>query len=145
MLDYNTHQQALPQLATKLSTSGATASEKYDENFLFGKSKSLDEPSMALKASEKEDRFMSHLNTPAYSITDHQALLCPARVRGYSFLEKIWAFFLVDKVQEIEWQQSAFESLQLDPRMKSAILALVETQKDKHTFDVCRFHYPPDG
>jgi hypothetical protein len=141
MLDHSTHQQAVPLLATKLATSGATARENDDEDLQLGKSKTLEEPSMALKASEKEDRFMSHLNTPAYNITDDQALLCPARVRGFAFLEKMWAFFLVDKVQEIEWQPSAFQSLELDPRMKSAILALVETHRDDDAFDVSSISY----
>ncbi|KAK0109760.1 hypothetical protein ONS95_002437 [Cadophora gregata] len=134
MLDYGTHKQAAPQLATNLSTSGATTEKDYKFQSVV-KSDSADDTSMARKASDKEDRFMSHLNTPSYEISDEQALLCPARVRGYSFLEKIWGFFLVDEVQEIDWQTNAFYSLELDPRMKSAILAMVSTHRHNDNFD----------
>ncbi|PVH88747.1 P-loop containing nucleoside triphosphate hydrolase protein, partial [Cadophora sp. DSE1049] len=134
MLDYGTHKQAAPQLATNLSTSGAATEKDYKFQSIV-KSDSADDTSMARKASDKEDRFMSHLNTPSYEISDEQALLCPARVRGYSFLEKIWAFFLVDDVQEIDWHTNAFESLELDPRMKSAILAMVSTHRHNDNFD----------
>ena len=73
---------------------------------------------------------------PLYEISDEQALLCPARVRGYSFLGKIWAFFLVDEVKEIDWHADAFDSLELDPRMKSAILAMVSTHRHNDNFEV---------
>lgn len=99
------------------------------------------DPSMARKASDKEERFMSHLNTLDYEITPEQALLCPARVRGYSFEEKSWAFFMVDEVQEIDWRPDAFDSLQLDDRMKSAILALVSAHQDDESFDVGRIRH----
>jgi hypothetical protein len=142
MLDYHTHAQAAPQLATFLSTSGATMN--YD-----GKSPTNEDdddavvnPSMARKASDKEDKFMSHLNTPAYKISDDQALLCPARVRGYAFVEKTWAFFMVERVQEIEWHSDAFASLELESRMKSAITAMVSVHQNQDGFDVS--HIPLD-
>ncbi|KAI4659251.1 uncharacterized protein J4E78_005677 [Alternaria triticimaculans] len=135
MLDYETHAQATPRLATFLSTSGATM----EYNYKYTVNKDYDmigDQSMARKASDKEDRFMSHLNTPAYKISDDQALLTPARVRGYSFVEKIWAFFLVDEVRDIEWHPNAFESLELDVRMKTAILAMVSAHQNQDDFDV---------
>ena len=135
MLDYETHAQATPRLATFLSTSGATM--EYNDKYTVNKDYDMiGDQSMARKASDKEDRFMSHLNTPAYKISDDQALLTPARVRGYSFVEKIWAFFLVDEVRDIEWHPNAFESLELDVRMKTAILAMVSAHQNQDDFDV---------
>ncbi len=63
MLDYGTHKQAAPQLATNLSTSGA-ATEKVYKFSGVAKIDSKNDISMARKASDKENRFMSHLNTP---------------------------------------------------------------------------------
>ena len=140
MLDYETHAQATPQLATILSTSGATM-EKAKKSRTSKDDDDDDaavDTSMARKASDKEEKFMSQLNTPDYDISPEQALLCPARVRGYSFEEKIWAFFLVDEVQEIKWHPNAFDSLELDDRMKSAILALVSAHQESENFDVGR-------
>ncbi|KAI4645590.1 uncharacterized protein J4E79_010768 [Alternaria viburni] len=78
MLDYETHAQATPRLATFLSTSGATMD--YDDKYTVNKDYDMiEDQSMARMASDKEDRFMSHLNTPAYKISDDQALLTPAR------------------------------------------------------------------
>lgn len=134
MLDYETHAQAQPQLATYLLTSGATIDQGSKPS--TDTSGVAEDVSMARKASDKEDKFMSQLNTDAYEITPEQALLCPARVRGYSFLEKTWAFFMVDKVQEIQWQPNAFDSLELDGRIKSAILAMVSAHRDHDSFDV---------
>ncbi|KAI4945209.1 hypothetical protein J4E91_008188 [Alternaria rosae] len=139
MLDYKTHAQAAPRLATFLSSSGATID--YDDiNPYDEEREAVVDYSMARKASDKEDKFMSHLNTPAYNISDDQALLTPARVRGYSFVEKIWAFFLVEEIKHIEWHPKAFESLELDSRMKSAILAMVSSHQNQDDFDAVAEH-----
>lgn len=135
MLDYGTHAQDSPGLATFLSTSGATK-EKDNWSSVDVYEDGAPENSMASKAVDRDDKFMSHLNTPSYQISDEQALLCPARVRGYSFQEKIWAFFMVDEIQEIEWQTNAFDSLELDERMKSAIVAMVSVHQDQDLYDV---------
>jgi ATP-dependent 26S proteasome regulatory subunit len=63
-------------------------------------------------------------------MTDEQALLSPARIRGFALNEKIWCFFLVDKVKSIEWSEQAFEKLSLEEQTKGALKALVETHKD---------------
>jgi hypothetical protein len=135
MLDYATHAQAKPLLATFLSTSGATK-ERDEKSADSTEDDPAVETSMARKASDKEDQFMSRLNTPDYDISDKQALLCPARVRGYSFVEKIWAFFMVDEVNDIDWKPNAFDSLELDDRMKAAVLAMVSAHQDDENFDV---------
>ena len=73
-------------------------------------------------------------NTAEYDMSDYQALLCPARIRGFSLIEKQWGFFLVDKVRDIKWSESVFEKLEMDSSIKSKVQALVETHYTD-TFD----------
>jgi hypothetical protein len=65
-------------------------------------------------------------NTEDYQLSDYQALLCPARVRGFALTEKQWGFFLVDNVRGIVWSESVFQRLELEPLVKKKVRALVE-------------------
>jgi hypothetical protein len=62
-----------------------------------------------------------------YIMTDEEALLCPARARGFSLAEKTFAFFLVEKLDTIGFQEESFRSLVLRDDYKSIVRALVET------------------
>ncbi|PVH68761.1 P-loop containing nucleoside triphosphate hydrolase protein [Cadophora sp. DSE1049] len=72
----------------------------------------------------------SHLNLDTYVITEAQALLTPARVRGFSLVDKVWAFFLVDEVKDIKWAKNSFATLELDENLKQTISALVHVHGD---------------
>lgn len=82
------------------------------------------------KKTRYEDKHTSHLNNDSYIMTDAQALLTPARVRGFSLVEKVWAFFLVDEVKEIKWAENSFATLELDETFKKTINALVHVHGD---------------
>jgi hypothetical protein len=73
------------------------------------------------------DKYLSYPNTKDYKMTDEQALLCPARIRGFSLVEKSWNLFLVERVEEIQWSENAFESLVLEEDSKNMVQALVTT------------------
>ena len=60
-------------------------------------------------------------------MTEDQAFLAPARTPGFALSTKQWAYFLVEKVQEVQWHDNAFDHLELDPVIKTTIQALVET------------------
>lgn len=77
--------------------------------------------------SEYDDRYLSHPNDATYKITHSQALICPARIRGFSLTDKIWAFFLVDEVKDITWAEDSFTTLELEPSVKKTISALVHS------------------
>ena len=66
-------------------------------------------------------------NDEDYEITDEQAVLAPARVRGFSLSNKRWAFFLITGLNEIRWNHDAFAKLEIAPVMKTYIQALVES------------------
>lgn len=83
------------------------------------------------KANAKANRFIFQLNDDSYKMTDDQAVLCPARIRGFSLADKLWAFFLVDKVTEIEWLENPMDRLEIDSASKKTIDALVRAY-EKH-------------
>jgi len=84
-----------------------------------------------MKVTEEHKRALNDMkcyqNSAEYEMSDYQALLCPARIRGFSLIEKQWGFFLIDKVQDIEWSESVFEKLELDLSTKKVVQALVKT------------------
>jgi hypothetical protein len=90
-------------------------------------------PSFSSLFAGKEARHGSlneakcHPNNIHYHMTDEQAFLAPARVPGFALSAKRWAFFLVEKVREVQWRDSAFEQLELEPTIKTTIQALVST------------------
>ncbi|KAL8829738.1 MAG: hypothetical protein Q9191_001848 [Dirinaria sp. TL-2023a] len=70
------------------------------------------------------------------SLTKDQLLLCSATLRGYSLKNKKWLIFAVAAVDDMKWNDGAFESLVLPSNHKELILALTESQvADKESFD----------
>ena len=68
--------------------------------------------------------------------TTAQLLLCSASLKGYSLKNKKWLTFYIGSVLEIEYNDSAFESLVLPSDHKDLILALAESQvQHKDGFD----------
>ncbi|KAK3373167.1 AAA family ATPase [Lasiosphaeria ovina] len=58
-------------------------------------------------------------------LTDEQCLMASALVRGFSFTEKKFLEFAVDKIREIEWNSECFEQLVLPNQQKELVQALV--------------------
>ena len=57
---------------------------------------------------------------------DEQLLsLCPATAPGYSLRRKKWAYFLIDGLKPITWNDKAWDQLQLDCSEKQIIHRLV--------------------
>lgn len=146
ILDYSTHQQARPQFTTVLSRAGITElvsnnqtrskydSDDEDEVSSIDDFPSKDTPeSEAAKAkkSRYENMHTSHLNDDSYIMTEAQALLAPARVRGFSLTDKVWAFFLVDKVKRIKWAKDSFKTLRLEENFKKTIYSLVHVHSKR--------------
>lgn len=75
--------------------------------------------------------MVAYANTDLYEITEFQAALTPARVRGFSFVEKRWPFFLVENLEEVAWMESKFAELQLQPSFKETVLALIQEYQEK--------------
>lgn len=66
-----------------------------------------------------------------YEMSDDEALLCPARAKGFSLVDKAFALFMVEDISEIEFATDAFDSLCMHPRLKTTIEALVEAHASR--------------
>ncbi|GKT59638.1 AAA family ATPase [Colletotrichum tofieldiae] len=64
---------------------------------------------------------------PEFSEEDY--LIASSIVLGFSFSEKLWLEFTVSGVSDIQWNNSAYESLVLEPKQKDIVKALVESHK----------------
>ncbi|MCJ1282348.1 hypothetical protein MMC26_001671 [Xylographa opegraphella] len=61
-------------------------------------------------------------------LTEDQLLLCVPRVQGFLLKRKQWARFNVDDIEDIPWNDVAFDSLVLPNREKDLLLAFAEGQ-----------------
>ena len=66
--------------------------------------------------------------------TEEEFLIASPVVLGFAFSEKLWLEFTVSGINEIEWNEGAFESLVLPNNQKAIVKALVES----HTFEASR-------
>lgn len=87
-------------------------------------------------------------------LSDDNAMLTNATVRGYSFTTKQFLEFFVEDLEDIEWNSKCFDELVLDPAIKKTVQALVSMHSQKReSFDdivkgkgmglVCVLHGPP--
>ncbi|KAK0323999.1 hypothetical protein LTR82_005120 [Friedmanniomyces endolithicus] len=60
-------------------------------------------------------------------LTDEQCLLANAMVRGFSFAEKRWFDFFVDRLGPANWDSGCFDKLVLPAAQKDLVRALVTT------------------
>ncbi|KAI1393497.1 P-loop containing nucleoside triphosphate hydrolase protein [Hypoxylon trugodes] len=87
-------------------------------------------------------------------LSDDDAVVASATVRGYAFSVKLFLEFFVDKVTPIEWNTKCFDDLVLNQDTKKTVQAVVSTHSNKREgFDdivkgkgqglVCVLHGPP--
>ncbi|KAF5366989.1 hypothetical protein D9758_003945 [Tetrapyrgos nigripes] len=70
------------------------------------------------------------------TLTDNDFLLFAAKTYGYSLSEREWLEFRVADLNEVKWNPSVFDSLQLDADNKYTVRALIESQcNDRMNFD----------
>lgn len=62
-------------------------------------------------------------------LSDEQKLIASPLVRGYALKEKLWLNFFVNAVQDIAFNNKAFESLVLPANQKELILGFTSTQQ----------------
>jgi hypothetical protein len=121
--------------------------------------KSLNDDSTKMERSRR--RAQGHLTFATSDgerkfdkLSDDNAMLTNATVRGYSFTAKRFMEFFVEDLAEIEWNTSCFDDLVLDAAIKKTVQALVSTHAQKReSFDdivkgkgmglVCVLHGPP--
>ncbi|OAA67111.1 aaa family ATPase [Niveomyces insectorum RCEF 264] len=61
--------------------------------------------------------------------TDEEYLIASPVVLGFAFAEKLWLELTVSNVNEIQWNENAYQSLVLEAKTKDIVKALVESHK----------------
>lgn len=64
-------------------------------------------------------------------LTDKQCMLANSMVRGFSFSEKKWLDFFIDKLSPVDWNADCFDQLVLPAAQKDLVKALVATHVEK--------------
>ncbi|KAL9027467.1 MAG: hypothetical protein Q9196_004016 [Gyalolechia fulgens] len=60
------------------------------------------------------------------ALTDDQLLLCDSSIRGYSLRNKRWLDFFVDNIEDIHWDEGAWDNVVLDSELKDLIFSLTD-------------------
>ena len=108
-----------------------TDDEEYDEDYDDYPIEALDDLGALREALNQDDKPMK-----ARPLTDGQLLLCTNTLRGYSLKDKKWLTLFLECVQEIKWNDHAFDRLVLPENQKELVLALTESQRDnRNTFE----------
>lgn len=61
-------------------------------------------------------------------LTPYYQMLCRSRTRGYSLKRKEWLEFFIEQVEDIVWNNDAFDKLVLPDDQKELVLAFSESQ-----------------
>lgn len=83
-------------------------------------------------AAETEEEAIArkgHESRKIPEFSDEEYLVASPVVLGFAFAEKLWLEFTVSGVAEIQWNESAYDSLVLEKKTKDIIKALVESHK----------------
>ena len=83
---------------------------------------------------EEIDQLPGQEGTTEREFTEEELLIASPVVLGFAFSEKLWLEFTVSGINDIEWNEGAFDSLVLPDNQKSIVKALVES----HTFQASR-------
>jgi len=76
---------------------------------------------------EKIDEIPDETDSEERVFTEEELLIASPVVLGFAFSEKLWLEFIVSGINEIEWNEGAFDSLVLPEDQKSIVKALVES------------------
>jgi hypothetical protein len=111
---------------------------RLDANDSFRVKDLLNDSSKREKARRKaagKTLFVSE--KPVYEkLSDEDACLTNATVRGFSFTAKKFLEFFVDNVSPIEWNKQCFDDLVLDANTKKTVRALVAMHsRERESFD----------
>lgn len=83
---------------------------------------------------EDIDQLPGQDGTAERKFDDGELLIASPVVLGFAFSEKLWLEFTVSGINDIDWNEGAFDSLVLPENQKSIVKALVES----HTFQASR-------
>jgi SpoVK/Ycf46/Vps4 family AAA+-type ATPase len=76
------------------------------------------------------------VETKINSLTDNDIIFCDHRVPGFSFHQKRWCVFAINRMSPIIWNEDAFSKLVMEPKRRDLIHMLVKSHRNaKDSFD----------
>ncbi|ETS75830.1 hypothetical protein PFICI_12774 [Pestalotiopsis fici W106-1] len=99
------------------------------ENGFFSGQGADDAKDKASKENKMENHHTTKKASHGREFSDEDYLIASSVVLGFAFNEKLWVELSVSGVKEISWNESAYESLVLQPKTKDVVKALVESHK----------------
>lgn len=135
MIDYAQYIKHCPPAAVQFAGAmGIDVTDEVQDPFF-----PLGPPDFNLGNKKEKKKNKSDVN----SIRDHdlrmptrgESLLCPGFVEGFALNENCWAQFRVDRLKDINWNDTAYGLLEMDEEKKQVISALVESHRKHSKFD----------
>ncbi|KAI0151594.1 P-loop containing nucleoside triphosphate hydrolase protein [Xylariaceae sp. FL1272] len=132
MVDDKTSQRMDPNNASRLLSRSYTQAGDYDYANDLAEETDIDPPSLDPEASKR----MPAKEAIADKLSDAQAILTNATVRGFSFTRRSFLEFFVDHIAPIKWNDNCFDQLVLNDGTKKIVQALVAMRtKDRDSMD----------
>lgn len=93
----------------------------------LGQIPSTDHDDAAIASEGDDSQPKGDKKTPVF--TEDEYLMASPVVLGFAFGEKLWLEFTVSGIKEIQWNENAYESLVLPPKIKETVKSLVESHR----------------
>jgi len=87
-------------------------------------------PDYSPTLSDSQQKFNPE-NGDHILMTDDELLICSDEIAGYSLNERRWGLFKVDLVQDVDFDDGAFDQLMIDERIKRQISSLVKVHENE--------------
>ncbi|CAK7210924.1 hypothetical protein SCUCBS95973_000957 [Sporothrix curviconia] len=131
MIDPSIHRRVNPNYPISLVRPNDSVSddEVQAKNEKADKPEVPEEPEEQNDATEKKGKDEEKAEAPLPEFSDEEYLIASPLVLGFAFAEKMWLEFTVSSVNEIQWNETAYQSLVLEPKTKDIVKALVESHK----------------
>ncbi|KAH9884176.1 P-loop containing nucleoside triphosphate hydrolase protein [Xylariomycetidae sp. FL2044] len=90
--------------------------EKQQSWFDMERERNLKEATVAMDHSISDDR----------PLEEEELITLPPRIFGFSLDSKEWCYTMIDNISNINWNDNAYEGLQMEPRQKDMVRRLVD-------------------
>ncbi|EWC48972.1 hypothetical protein DRE_00277 [Drechslerella stenobrocha 248] len=130
MIDTLALRRVLPDYPTVMYTKATPKPRQHRPTMQEMDAASFDEYSHAMtsqRASTRSRKLLPDYSISPESMTEDDYLLCPSVVDGFSFNDKLWGQYSVNKLDMVKWDNNAFDCLVLPKNQKTLIRALIES------------------
>ncbi|CZR60683.1 uncharacterized protein PAC_10579 [Phialocephala subalpina] len=125
------HHRHYEGLAETLSPFRISSYEGEEDRRIIIDSTKFGETRPTHKTHISSDKTIKSEPGKAPQLSDEELLICGHTITGFSLSNKRWCFFLIDVIEEFEYNTCAFGSLLLAPAQKKMIHSLIKIHKDE--------------